>query len=51
MNNVYGKPEYSGVQAELQEKLEEVRIFYGDSDELNQGHLERYLEYQRSRAR
>lgn len=51
MNNVYGQTGYATVQAALHKKVEEVRLFYGDSDELNQGHLQRYLDHQEERGR
>ena len=43
MNNVYEDEQYSSVRAEMHEKLAATREKYGDSDELNQMHLERYL--------
>lgn len=43
MNNVYEDEQYSSVRAEMHEKLAAMREKYGDSDELNQMHLERYL--------
>jgi arylsulfatase A-like enzyme len=51
MNNVYNKPGYAIVQAAMKKKLNEVRESYGDSDELDKAHLERFLEYQKSRGR
>jgi len=44
MKSVYGDPAYSDIQAKLHKKLEELRIKYGDSDELNRKYLEKYLE-------
>jgi arylsulfatase A-like enzyme len=44
MNNLYHHPDYAGVQEELHRKLREIRLKYGDSDELDRHHLERYLE-------
>ena len=49
MNNVYGQPGYTVVQAALHKKLIEVRESYGDSDELDQEHLTRFLEFKDSR--
>ncbi len=49
MNNLYGVPAYREVQTRLHEKLESVREHYGDSDELNQQHLARFLDYQQDR--
>lgn len=43
MNNVYEDERYQSVREEMHEKLQETRERYGDSDELNQMHLERYL--------
>jgi len=36
MNSIYDKPEYAEVQNLLQKRLAELRLQYGDSDELNQ---------------
>ncbi len=36
MNSIYGNPEYAEVQEMLYQKLGELRLQYGDSDELNQ---------------
>ena len=33
MTNIYADPEYTEVQQELHQKLEEIREYYGDSDE------------------
>lgn len=44
MHNVYGDPAYADIQAELHEKLEELRTKYGDSDELNQKFIDEYNE-------
>lgn len=44
MNNIYNDPEYSSIQQELHENLKELRAKYGDSDELTQENLDRYLE-------
>ena len=44
MKNVYDDPAYANVRDGLHEKLEELRLQYGDSDELNAVHLQRYLE-------
>nr|WP_299071422.1 sulfatase [uncultured Allomuricauda sp.] len=40
MNNVYGDPAYADVVKELKKKLEELRIQYKDSDELNQQYID-----------
>ena len=44
MNNIYGDVAYQDVQEELHKRLEELRVQYGDSDELNQQNLDRYLK-------
>ncbi len=43
MNNIYADEQYSSVRADMHEKLAEMREKYGDSDKLNEMHLERYL--------
>ena len=43
MNNLYNHPEYTDVQKHMHEKLIEVRKKYGDSDELDEQNLMRYL--------
>ena len=43
MNNVYNNPNYDDIKAMMHKRLVEMRIKYGDSDELNNMHLERYL--------
>ena len=43
MNNIYADEQYSSVRADMHEKLAAIREKYGDSDELNEMHLERYL--------
>ena len=49
MNNVYDTPEYAEVQKEMHAKLEEVREYYGDSDENDEKFLKAYLEHRESR--
>ena len=44
MNSIYGDPAYSEIQAMLHQRLEELRVQYGDSDELAQEFLDDYLE-------
>ena len=44
MNSVYGQPAYSEIQTMLHKKLEELRVQYGDSDELSQKFLQEYLD-------
>lgn len=43
MNNVYDDPSYLKIRNVLHKKLEGLREKYGDSDELNKIHLDRYL--------
>ncbi len=51
MNNIYGDEGYAEVQQELHDRLEELRTYYGDSDELNDRFLQEYLEYRENRGR
>jgi arylsulfatase A-like enzyme len=44
MQNVYGNPIYSDVQKMLHQRLDEIRVEYGDSDENDQRYLKEYLE-------
>lgn len=44
MRNIYDDPAYADVQEEMHKRLEELRTYYGDSDENNQKYLEEYLE-------
>ena len=44
MNNLYNHPDYKKVQKELHQRLSELRVDYGDSDSLDQMHIERYLK-------
>jgi arylsulfatase A-like enzyme len=43
MNNRYDDPQYADIQQKLHQKLEKLRVYYGDSDSLDQMHIERYL--------
>ena len=45
MNNVYGQANYINIQKELHDKLTELRAYYGDSDELDQMHINNYLTH------
>jgi arylsulfatase A-like enzyme len=42
MKNVYGDPAYSEIQSSLHTKLEELRLKYGDSDELAKKFIDNY---------
>ena len=44
MNNIYNEPKYKSVQENMHKRLIKIRKKYGDSDELNQMHLKRYLQ-------
>ena len=44
MQNVYDDPAYASVREDLHQRLTELRKQYGDSEELEQMHLKRYLE-------
>jgi len=46
MQNIYDEPEYAEVQKMLHERLTELRTQYGDSDELDQIYLKKYLEHE-----
>ena len=43
MNNLYGQKEYEEIQKKMHLRLSELREKYGDSDALDQMHIERYL--------
>jgi len=44
MQNVYNDPAYKEIKKEMRERLVEMRLKYGDSDSLDQQHLQRYLK-------
>ncbi|WP_226982957.1 sulfatase [Zobellia nedashkovskayae] len=44
MNNLYDNPEYASVQENMHKQLQDLRKKYGDSDELTQQNLERFLD-------
>lgn len=44
MKSVYNDPAYADIRQILHKRLEELREYYGDSDELNKMFLEAYLE-------
>jgi arylsulfatase A-like enzyme len=44
MKNVYGDPAYKDVQAGLHKKLDELRVKYGDSDEITRKFLDDFLD-------
>lgn len=43
MKNIYGDPAYEEVKKNLHSRLQALRIQYGDSDELNQQFIDKYL--------
>jgi arylsulfatase A-like enzyme len=45
MKNIYNDPTYADVQEMLHKRLEELREYYGDSDELNDKFLKTYLDH------
>ena len=49
MKNIYDDPDYAGVRQMLHKKLEELREYYGDSDELNDMFLKAYLDHRGGR--
>ncbi len=51
MQNVYGNPEYAEIQKELHSRLEELREYYGDSDENNEKFKKAYLNHQEKRRK
>ncbi|MCL6260797.1 sulfatase [Aquiflexum sp. TKW24L] len=44
MKNAYDDPAYTDIKKELHAQLEELRKKYGDSSELSQSYIDRYLE-------
>ena len=51
MNNIYEDPAYADIKTDLHQKLTELRVKYGDSDELQQNYLQEYLEHKRKRRK
>ncbi len=47
MKNIYDDPSYAAVRDMLHKKLEELRKFYGDSDELNDKFIKAFLDKQK----
>ncbi|PZX47561.1 sulfatase family protein [Algoriphagus chordae] len=45
MTNVYDDPAYAEIRAELHKQLDDMREKYGDSSELSQEYIEKYLDY------
>ena len=43
MNNIYDDPKYSEIKQQMHKKLSELRVKYGDSKEMDQKNLDRYL--------
>ena len=44
MVNLYGNSAYQDIQWGLHDKLNELRVTYGDSDQLSEKHLDHYLK-------
>jgi arylsulfatase A-like enzyme len=44
LKNVYDDPAYAKIKAELHQKLDGLREKYGDSSELSQSYIDRYLD-------
>ncbi|MDG2397203.1 MAG: sulfatase [Flavobacteriaceae bacterium] len=44
MNNIYNKAKYSEIQNRMHTRLDDLREKYGDSDEMDQMNLDRYIE-------
>ncbi len=44
LTNVYSDPNYSEIVKKLHKELDELRVKYGDSDELNQKYIDLYKE-------
>jgi hypothetical protein len=42
MQNEYNNPSYADVVAELKQKLDDLRVKYGDSEELDQKYIDLY---------
>ena len=42
MQNEYNNPEYAEVVKELKQKLDDMRVKYGDSEELDQKYIDLY---------
>jgi hypothetical protein len=49
MKNIYNDPAYAEVKEMMHKRLEELRSYYGDSDELNDHYLKAYLDRQAKR--
>lgn len=45
MQNVYDDPAYAEIRETMHKDLNDIREYYGDSDELNEKFLSEYLEY------
>ena len=49
MKSVYDDPEYAEVQVAMHKKLDDLRDYYGDSDENDQKFLKAYLDHRERR--
>ena len=43
MNNIYDDPAFTEIKNQMHKRLSKLRIKYGDSDEMDKMHLDRYL--------
>ena len=44
MNNVYDDPAYAEIVMQLKKQLDDLRLYYKDSKELDQFYIDKYLE-------
>ena len=51
MNNIYDDPGYLEVKKMMHRRFDEMREKYGDSDELDQMHIDNYLSHMEKRNR
>ncbi|MBN2481382.1 MAG: DUF4976 domain-containing protein, partial [Bacteroidales bacterium] len=49
MQNIYDDPAYADIREILHKRLEDLREYYGDSDELNDHYLKAYLDQRAAR--
>ena len=51
MNNLYNHPDYASIQEMMHKRFDEMRNKYGDSDELDQMHIQNYLNHRKKNRR
>lgn len=49
MKNIYDDPAYADIREILHKRLEDLREYYGDSDEMNERYLKAYLDHRAER--